>query len=689
MPVIALLLLGASLFAARALQKKWGNIAPVVLFLTVSLVCEIFCFNFEAFRSRTYPEMEDFTISYSEGVTEKDGSYEMRTSSAYLSITGFSTKVENIYIKTNTTRHTVRFFVSDEANENRYHAGDRIISRYSDQTSYIKTNLTGAATEIRIYIPDIENRIVTLSDIKLNCRRPVFFSILRPLACFLVLLFLYFVILKKNLWNVKYDPENKTQSNITMAVACLLAVLFLAIPYINPGFINPSWPHHNQYNELAQAFMKGQLHLDKEVPDVLLEMENPYDRYARKEVFSEAGITEPWDTAFYNGKFYVYFGVLPVLLFYLPAQLIGFDFPNFLAIVIFSWVLIAGVFLLYGKIIKMYLKDTPYLMYLVLSVTTVLTGGVVYIIKRPDFYSIPIIGALAFTVMGLYFWISSLDGEKLSRSKLLIGSIFMACVIALRPNLIFFSCAAFLLFWDSVFKDRELLSINSKLSDEKFRGLKNTLSFCMPYIIVGLLVMWYNYARFSSPFDFGASYNLTTSDMTRRGFALDRWGLGVFEYLFRPPSVSGTFPYLSSSYPSTSYIGFTSREGMFGGIFATYPILWALFAMHKAKEEKHPFRFALFILAAGFVTCLIDIQAGGILPRYTCDFAVFFVMAAALTLMMLYKQYPSLATKFAAWSLLCMVAFDALLIIAGGSSTLQTMNKEVYMYLFSEFAFYL
>lgn len=688
MPVIAMVLLGASLFLANFFRKKFGSIAPIILFLAVSLVCEIFCFNFEAFRSMTYPEIESFTITCSPSVTRKDGSYEFRSASDYISITNLSAPVENIYIKTNTTRHLIRFFVSDGANVNRYHAGDRTISRYSEQASYIKTNFTGAATEIKLYIPDISNRIVTLSDIRLNCQRPVFFSLFRPVACFLILMFVYYIIVKKHLWKKKYNPESKRQSNFTMFVACSLALLFLAIPYLNPGFIDPAWAHHNQYNELAQAFLNGQLHLEKEVPDILLEMENPYDRYERKKVFAEAGISEPWDTALYNGKYYVYFGVLPVLLFYLPAQLLGIDFPNFLAIVIFSWVLIAGVFLLYGKIIKMYLKDIPYLLYIVLSTVTVLTGGVLYIIKRPDFYSIPIIGALAFTIMGFYFWISSLDGERLSRWRMFVGSVFMASVLALRPNLVFFSCTAFMIYWQSVFRDRELLSLTSRLSDEKLRGLKNTIAFCSPYIVIGILIMIYNAARFSSPFDFGASYNLTTSDMTQRGFALDRWGLGVFEYLFRPPAISATFPFLTSSMPSTAYIGFTSREGMFGGIFATYPLLWSLFAMHKTKGAK-PFKFALVLLAAGFITCLVDIQAGGILPRYTCDFAVFFAMAAAITLMMLYKEYPSLATKFAAWSLLCMVLFDVLLVIAGGSSTIQTMNRQVYMYLFDEFAFFL
>ena len=688
MVAIALILLGASLFLANFFKNKFGNNAPWILFLAVCLICEIFCFNFEAFRSATYPEITGYEVTASPSADKGNGTYEFRSAQDYIVLHGFNAPVKNIYVKTNTTQHTLRFFAADSANKNRYHAGDRIISRYSEQASYIKTNFTGSATEIKLYIPDIENRIVTLSDIRLNCQRPIFFSLFRPFGCFCILLFVYYIIVKKHLWQKVYNPESKRQSNFTMLVACILALTFLAIPYLNPGFINPRWEHHNQYNDLAEAFLDGQLHLDKNVPDVLLEMENPYDRFERQKVFARAGLSEPWDTAFYNGKFYVYFGVLPVFLFYLPAQLLGIDFPNFLAIVIFSWVLIAGVFLLYGKIIKMYLKDIPYLLYLVLSVLTVLTGGVVYIIKRPDFYSIPIIGALAFTIMGFYFWISSLDSDKISRLRMLTGSVFMASVIALRPNLVFFSCTAFMIYWHSVFTDRELLSLNSRLSDEKYRGLKNTIAFCAPYVIIGTLVMVYNAARFSSPFDFGASYNLTTSDMTQRGIYLDRWGLGIFEYLFRPPAISATFPFLTSAMPSTSYIGFTSREGMFGGIFATYPVLWSLFAMHKTKGSK-PLKFALVLLGAGFITCLLDIQAGGILPRYTCDFAVFFVMAAAITLMMLYKEYPSLATKFAAWSLLCMFVWDVLLIIAGGSSTIQTMNKMVYMKLMEQFAFFL
>ncbi len=687
MPVIAMLVLGGSLLVAKSARKYIGKFVPV-FFLIICLLCEIFCFNFEFFRSRTYDEIEDFSIARSIGVKLDYDKYTLRSAHDFIEIRNIHGKVENIYIKTNTTIHTVRITATDDANKNPYFAGERKISRFTEQTSYIKTNFTGNAKTIRITIPDISNRIITLSDISLNKPRPMFLNLLRPFVLFILLLFLYYFIATKDLWKIPFDLTDSNQNTITVSTAICLCAIFMGVSMLNPGFVNPTQPHFNQYNELAEAFLDGQLHLEKEVPDILKQMENPYDRFERKAVFKKANMTEPWDTALYDGKYYVYFGVLPVFLFYLPAKLVGIDFPNFFAVVLFSWVLIAGVFLLYRQLVKVYFKNVPYLLYLTLSVLTVATGGIVYIIKRPDFYSVPIMGALAFIVMGFYFWFKALENDKLSVKHMTIGSVFMALVLMLRPNLIFFSCSAFVLFWHSVFTHRELLSINSKLSCDKYRGLKNTIAFCAPYVIVAIFVMVYNYLRFDFPFDFGESYNLTTSDMTQRGFKLDRLGLGVFEYLFRPPKIMGTFPFLTSSMPETAYIGFTSKEGMFGGIFAVYPVLWSLFAMHKTRRSL-PFRFSVFLVVTSFFICLVDTQAGGILPRYTCDFAVFFVMAAAVTLFGLYKEYPSLATKFSAWALLCMLFFDFLLLFAGGTSTIQTMNKPLYMDFYSTFAFFL
>ena len=49
----------------------------------------------------------------------------------------------------------------------------------------------------------------------------------------------------------------------------------------------------------------------------------------------ETGENYLWDTAYYEGHYYVYFGVVPVLLFYLPFYLVtGANFPTAIGVLI-------------------------------------------------------------------------------------------------------------------------------------------------------------------------------------------------------------------------------------------------------------------------------------------------------------------------------------------------------------------
>ena len=52
-----------------------------------------------------------------------------------------------------------------------------------------------------------------------------------------------------------------------------------------------------------------------------------------------------WDASFYNGKFYIYFSPVPVLLFYLPFRLLAGGYPadNLAAVVFCAWAFLASV----------------------------------------------------------------------------------------------------------------------------------------------------------------------------------------------------------------------------------------------------------------------------------------------------------------------------------------------------------
>ena len=79
----------------------------------------------------------------------------------------------------------------------------------------------------------------------------------------------------------------------------------------------------------------------------------------------------------------------------------------------------------------------------------------------------------------------------------------MAMVAACRPQLVLLSLCAIALFWDTI--------CQLKKQREARKALAAAL---LPYGIVAVALMLYNAARFGSPLDFGANYNLTTNDMT-------------------------------------------------------------------------------------------------------------------------------------------------------------------------------
>ena len=107
----------------------------------------------------------------------------------------------------------------------------------------------------------------------------------------------------------------------------------------------------------------------------------------------------------------------------------------------------------------------------------------------------------------------------------------MAAVAGSRPQLLVGSLLALPLFMGI-------------LKKENRRELWKLLALALPYLGIAAFLMYYNYARFGSALDFGANYNLTTNDMTRRGFVPGRIPLGIFTYLLQPPKINARFPFL-------------------------------------------------------------------------------------------------------------------------------------------------
>ena len=195
----------------------------------------------------------------------------------------------------------------------------------------------------------------------------------------------------------------------------------------------------NQYDYLADAFLAGGVELDLPRSDILLSMDNPYDTLLRQQLNAEAHEPIYWDYAFYQGKYYCYFGALPCLLAFVPYKAItGCDLRTDWAVVFFACaMLISGAALLY-QLARTYYRDLSFGAFLVGVAFLFCSGGVLEQVFLPRIYSIPILAALFFSFAGLAVLLRAkrqfLEGAPASKPLLAFGALLVACTLGCRPQ---------------------------------------------------------------------------------------------------------------------------------------------------------------------------------------------------------------------------------------------------------------
>ncbi|MCM1088703.1 MAG: hypothetical protein NC419_11130 [Muribaculaceae bacterium] len=547
---------------------------------------------------------------------------------SYLEIRNIDQKIKNVYLNIWTTKEearnvlTVRLNMTDEGSRDAYGVNNRVISSFLGKCNYISIYPYGILKTLKLTFPYEEGTTIEVKDIVFNQPVPMFFSFERILV--MCLLYLIIRALFFSSYDTYYQPDSKKQ------IMTSGLILFLSITIVFPltlvGNDSSGLATMDEYTDLTHALAIGNVYLDGgDVDERLLSAENPYDRAERRSL----GIEKyKWDYVYYNGKIYVYFGVAPVILTYLPYYLLtDTDLAHEIPYMLFLISLMIGTFMLVNALVQKFCSKMPLKLYYLFQVTFMLGVGTLIFAKRICIYNMAIMAAVDFTVWGLYFWLRySIKYENCKKWMVPAGSLCMALVAGCRPQLLMASALALPIFaehWNTMCKDIKKKNIG--------RHLLLFAAFCIPYIVVAAFLMWYNAARFDSPFDFGAAYNLTTNDMTKRGSHIARLIPGIWTFLFQPASVNIEFPYISTTQFQTAYQGRTIYEGNIGGIFTTNVILLPCFLIYRCRaklKEKKALLFTSISLIGAFIIVCADVQMSGILTRYIADFSILFYLAA-------------------------------------------------------------
>ncbi|WP_242369120.1 cytochrome C oxidase Cbb3 [Adlercreutzia muris] len=660
---------GTLLRAARA----------VALIALLAAACEVFVFNMNYFTSAGYQ-----TINLTDRLSlaqNEDGTYSLTDVDHVMEFSNLNTEVHNIKLDFAASQPaqlvSVKIQFTDGAHQTYFDSTEYTvgvpladISTNVEQSKFVNLQTAGRVDNLRIEIAgeglgaEVSYPIL-LDGLYLNAHRPFAFNGWRFAAVLMVMLVGYGFRPKSAIYRIRIvENPRKSKAGIIFAVlvevALLTGFLFYGsnlVGVATSSYNYGSWDgasvvntfevggdNAQQYAELARAMAEGRLYLDEEPPQWLQDMEDPYDKGARDEAQKATGEPYLFDVAYYEGHYYVYFGVVPVLLFYLPFYLLtGANFPTAIGVLVMAIAFVLGATALLDRFARYHFRSVSLGVYLLLQIPLVACSGILYLVKFPTFYSLPIMCGLAFSVWGLYCWNRGSAGRH-RRPWLFTGSLCMALVAGCRPQLLVLSFLAFPLFWRTYITEGRL---RTRAGAGEFACL------VAPYLLVAAGIMAYNYARFGSLTDFGANYNLTVNDMTKRGMNLGRLAPAFFTYFLQPPSMVGVFPFLQPAPFDTTYMGQTIKEVTFGGIFACLPLLWVLaFSKRilgmrvRQRSTRTIMGVIVVLLASGVVVALADAELAGILQRYYADFSFMFLAASVLLCFVVNEQLSHARTGY-------------------------------------------
>ena len=461
-------------------------------------------------------------------------------------------------------------------------------------------------------------------------------------------------------------------AGLPLAAVTLVLALFYSWTASNGRTFGLGQPQDGFYNMMTDALLHGQLHLREEPDPELFELSDPYDatRNSRMRLH---------DASLYRGKYYLYFGVVPALLLFLPLRVTGLgDLPESLAAVIFATTGLLAWLAVLRHLLRAHFAGTPGGVRAVGYVTLGLASVVPFALRGASVYEVAITAGYACLAGATWFFITAGKGGRLSTARLALGGLLLGLAVGCRPNHIVLVPLLPLLAWPAV----------------RGTGTRARAAFAVlvPLGACLLLLGAYNHARFDRWLEFGTRFTLSGGPrpawLDPRAIPAVVW----FQFL-APPTATRDFPFFlpRTDYPGPPLEGFYAESSVTGA-FAHAPFLLILFVaapLLRGLRSPAPdeLRWRLLVLAtAGLVSPLLT---GFAFPaaamRYQVDFVPFLVVPALLLWQLAAERaagrmrvvLSALGLAAIAWSW----ALAVILSLSGSSDTLRRLNPELWQAL--------
>ncbi len=395
----------------------------------------------------------------------------------------------------------------------------------------------------------------------------------------------------------------------------------------------PLGPKQNDYfNDLAAGFSKGSLALDLAVPPELIAAKNPYSPAGRPE-----GIA-PHDVSYYKGRYYLYFGVVPVVTLFWPFRtILGCDLSMTYAAVAYGLGAFCLVAWLWMRVLRDYFPNASLATKLAGLLALGLAGGQLVVGRRTSFWEIPIeAGYFHLACMAVASYLA-LESKK-PRLSLGLAGLSLGLAIGCRPTLVGAGLGLAL-----VVVVVGLRCGPAPAGTKRLRALVlSVLAAGIPFAVVLAALFAYNLARFGDPLEFGLRYQLTASeDQTRvKRFSASYVLFNLRTYFLTTPQWGRYFPFVHPVRGLARPAGYYGVEFTYGAL-AVCPVLWlcGLFPVWVARRgDKGPAALAWFFLLSAVGTTGLLVCFNSAAGRYILDFLPWWIWLAVLGIAMLEQE---------------------------------------------------
>ncbi len=420
------------------------------------------------------------------------------------------------------------------------------------------------------------------------------------------------------------------ECNIIRNIAILLDqkyLILLLIIVIYLMFITDWTSRWSLYNSFTDALLWGHNHLLVRPSAALLSLPDPFDPVANAPYRIH-------DASLFNGLFYIYYGITPVLLAFLPFKLMTFqDLPTCYAVLVFMAVGLFFCLLSFQHLSRLLPVTHRRATAIVAGLSLGVGMPLGYIASWPQVYEAAVTAGFMMISATLYFFLLGLSKGASSQQNrwLAVASLCLGLSVGARPH--FVLLFAFLpVIWYASFAHR--------MGCDLVFVLRRGFWVFGPACGCVLALMTYNYARFGNPLEFGLHYQLAAVNVKTYPM-FDPWRIlsALYFYLAVPPIVVDKFPFIAAHtvwpfgelkgylgwHPETN-LGMLVRAPILILAFATPAIVW----QHRHRLPRPLSWWLAGLCAASIVLFGLMLMAGASI-RYQLDFMWLWMLAALIS----------------------------------------------------------